>query len=196
MKSAGIALLLVVVLCACAKTTATSLVAGQPAGERREFGKTVVLTWFAFEETGKGGREKAARLRSLINARLRALPGLTPGDEGAFIRELGEKNWRDASDTELVAAARAGGADSVVVLEVAKCGGSFNIHLPPSWNVETSFAYRARLLDVRSGSLILSAMRGRDADKPFALRGREALYQDFETDLAELTQPLVQANAK
>ena len=196
MKNAWIMLVLVALICGCAKTSNTSLVGGDPAGTGRTLGKTVVLTWFAFEGKDKAGQEKATRLRALIMARFSALPGATPMDAGPFVAALGNRDWRDASDTELATAARTVGADSVAAVEVATLGGKLSVSLPPYWTVETAFAYRARLVDGRSGSLILSAMRGHEADKPFAVRGREALYQEFETDLAELTQPLAQQTAK
>jgi hypothetical protein len=196
MKYAWTIVLLTALICGCARTSTMSLVAGDPAATGRTLGRTVVLTWFAFEEKDKAGQDKAARLRTLVLARLRALPGITPVDDGPFVAALGARSWRNASDMELAAAARAVGVDSVAVVEVASLGGKLHISLPPSWTVETSFAYRARLLDVPSGSLILSAMRGRDVDQPFAMRGREALYQDFEADLAELTQSLAQKTDK
>ena len=196
MKYAWTIVLLTALICGCARTSTMSLVAGDPAATGRTLGRTVVLTWFAFEKKDKAGKDKAARLNALILARLGTLPGATAVDAGPFLAALGPRDWRDASDMELAAAARTVGADSVAVVEVASLGGKLHISLPPSWTVETSFAYRARLLDVPSGSLILSAMRGRDAAKPFAVRGREALYKDFEADLAELTQPLARQDVK
>ena len=196
MKKVRMMLVLVVLICGCARTSNVSLVGGDPAAPGRTLGKTVVLTWFAFEGKDKAGQEKAARLRTVIMTRLSALPGATPVDAGPFVAALGSRDWRDASDTELATAARAVGVDSVAAVEVATLGGKLSISLPPYWTVESTFAYRARLLDARSGSLILSAMRGRESDKPFGVRGREALYQEFATDLAELTQPLARQTDK
>ena len=84
----------------------------------------------------------------------------------------------------------------MALVEVATLVGRLHISLPPSWSVETSLAYQARVLDARSGSLVLSALRGRDVAVAFGVRGREALYKDFAADLAELTQPLAQPTDK
>jgi hypothetical protein len=196
MKKMCLLLLLVAFAGGCARTTATSLVAGNPAARGPGLGKTVVLTWCGFEATDKAGPEKAARLRGLIEARLGGLPGAELVDAGPLTAALGGRDWRDASDMELVAAARAAGVDSVALAEVATLSGWLHISLPPGWSVETSFAYQARLLDARSGSLVLSALRGRDVVVTFGVRGREALYKDFAADLAELTQPLAQPTDK
>ncbi|QAZ67945.1 hypothetical protein C3Y92_12225 [Solidesulfovibrio carbinolicus] len=197
MKMIWTLLLLAVLAGGCARTTTTSLVAGKQADRNQGLGKTVVLTWFEFEATDKAGNDKAARLRGFIEKRIGGLPGTELAQAGALTAALGSDNWRDASDMELTAAARCVGADSVALVEVAVCRGALNVNLPlpPYWNVETAFAYRVRLLDVRSGSLILSAMRAHEADRPFAMRGRETLYQEFEKDLAELIQPLAQQAA-
>jgi len=192
MKKVCLLLLLVALVGGCARTTATSLVAGKPAGRSQGLGKTVVLTWCGFEAADKAGPEKAARLRGLIATRFADLPGVDVVDAGPLLTALGGRDWREASDTELVTAAGAVGIDSVALVEVATLSGWLHISLPPGWSVETSFAYQARLLDARSGSLVLSALRGRDVATVFGVRGREALYKDFAADLAELTQPLAQ----
>ena len=196
MKKVCLLLLLVALAGGCARTTATSLVAGNTAGRSPGLGKTVVLTWFEFETTDKAGPEKAARLRSLIEVHFVGLPGTEVVDAGPVVAALGGREWRDASDMELAAAARASGVDSVALVEVATLVGRLYISLPPTWSVGTSFAYQARLLDARSGSLVLSALRGRDVAVAFGVRGREALYKDFAADLAELTQPLAQPTDK
>ncbi len=196
MKKVCLLLSLVALAGGCARSTATSLVAGNMAGQRVGLGKTVVLTWCGFEATDKAGGEKAARLRGLIETRFAGLPGTEVVDAGPLVTALGGRDWRDASDTELAAAARAAGVDSVALAKVATLAGRLHIALPPAWSVETSFAYQARLLDARSGSLILSALRGRDVVVAFGVRGREALYKDFAADLAELTQPLAQSTDK
>lgn len=196
MKKVCLLLLLVALAGGCARSTATSLVAGNTAGQSLGLGKTVVLTWCGFEATDKAGGEKAARLRGLIETRFAGLPGTEVVDAGPLVTALGGRDWRDASDTELAAAARAAGVDSVALAEVATLAGRLHISLPPSWSVETSFAYQARVLDARSGSLVLSALRGRDVAVAFGVRGREALYKDFAADLAELTQPLAQPTGK
>ena len=196
MKKMCLLLLLVAFAGGCVRATTMSLVAGNPAGRSPSLGKTVVLTWFEFETTDKAGPEKAARLRGLIEARFAGLPGTEVVDAGPLLTALGGRDWRDASDTELVAAARAAGVDSVALAEVATLSGWLHISLPPGWSVETSFAYQARLLDARSGSLVLSALRGRDVVVTFGVRGREALYRDFAADLAELTQSLAQPTGK
>jgi hypothetical protein len=189
MKRIWMLLLLAALAGGCAKTTATSLVAGVPAGHSQGLGKIVVLTWFASEETDKAGAEKAARLREMIETRFGGLPGTELMDAGPLVAALGGRDWRDASDMELAAAARTAGVDSVALVEVASLLGRLHIALPPTWSVETSFAYQARLLDAGSGSLVLSALRGRDTAVAFGVRGREALYADFRADLTELTQP-------
>lgn len=194
MKRIGTLLLLAVLAGGCARTTTTSLVAGSPAG--RSLGKTVVLIWCGFEAADKAGPEKAARLRGLVQARFAGLPGTEVVDAGPLVAALDGRDWRDASDTELAAAARTAGVDSVALVEVATLAGRLHIALPPAWSVETAIAYQTRLLDARSGSLVLSALRGRDVAVAFGVRGREALYCDFATDLAELTRPLVQATDK
>ena len=196
MKKVCLLLLLLALAGGCARTTATSLVAGNTAGQSLGLGKTVVLTWCGFEATDKAGAEKAARLRGLVEARFAGLPGTEVVDAGPLVTALGGRAWRDASDTELVAAARGAGIDSVALVEVAALVGRLHISLPPTWSVETSFAYQARVLDARSGSLVLSALRGRDVTVVFGLSGREALYKDFAADLAELTQPLAQPTGK
>lgn len=196
MKKVCLLLLLVALAGGCARSTATSLVVGNPAGRSLGLGKTVVLTWCGFEATDKAGAEKAARLRGLIEARFVGLPGTEVVDAGPVVAALGGREWRDASDMELAAAARASGVDSVALVEVATLVGRLYISLPPTWSVGTSFAYQARLLDARSGSLVLSALRGRDVTVAFGLSGREVLYKDFAADLAELTQPLAQPTDK
>ncbi|EKO37583.1 MAG: hypothetical protein B193_3748 [Solidesulfovibrio magneticus str. Maddingley MBC34] len=196
MKKVCLLLLLVALAGGCARTTATSLVTGNTAGQSLGLGKTVVLTWCGFEPTDKGGSEKAARLRGLIATHFAGLPGTEVTDAGPLVAALGGRDWRDASDMELAAAARASGVDSVALVEVATLVGRLYLSLPPTWSVETSFAYQARLLDARSGSLVLSALRGRDVTVAFGLSGREVLYKDFAADLAELTQPLAQPTDK
>jgi hypothetical protein len=186
----GAVFLLVGLLGGCAKTTATSLVTGQPGEAGRNFGKTVVLTYASFEEADVKGRDKAARLRQMIEARFRGLPGMTPTDAEALTSALGARNWRDAGDMELVAAARATGVDSVAVVEVGSCFGELAIALPPAWSVNTHFSYRVRMLDARTGKLVLSALRGRDTGGAFSLRGSESLYKDFDADLAALLFPV------
>ena len=180
-------LILAVLLCGCAKTTTTSLVTGRQETPVSGLGKTVVLTWFAFEGQEAKTREKTDKLRGIIITRFSGLAGTTLAPQDAFGKDLTPRTWRDASDMELVAAARAEGIDSVALVEVASCGGDLSIGLlPPAWAVATRFSYRLRLLDARSGTLVRSALRGQDRNGTFSVRGKKELFADFDADLAAL----------
>lgn len=185
-----VAVLMAAALAGCARPQATSLVTGEHTAVGPGLGKTVVLTAFAGEETDAKGREKGRRIRELIEARFRRLPGTAQVDAAVFLAALGGRPWPDAADSELMAAARAAGIDTVALVEVASCSGDLTVTLPPFWSVRTRFFYRARLLDVRTGTLALAALRGRENEKAFWLGGREALFADFDTDLGALLAPV------
>ncbi|WP_300157622.1 hypothetical protein [Solidesulfovibrio sp.] len=197
MKSFLAVFVMVAILAGCAKTVSTSLVTGEGPVAGRQFGKTAVLVWFAFETRDAKGKDKADKLREIVMARFAALPGASLDDADALARAVAPRAWRDASDVELLAAARGAGLDSVALVEVAACGGELGIGLTPLpvWSVVTRFSYRLRLLDVKTGTLVQSAMRGKESGGPYTVRGIDALLREFDADLASLlTFAPLQAN--
>lgn len=94
--------------------------------------------------------------------------------------------WPDAGDAELAAAARASGIDTVAVLTVTEYTGKLHLGLPALWGTETSYRYELRVLDVKTGDLLLDARRFGQRGGPFLIRGLDDLHADFQNDLTEL----------
>lgn len=96
--------------------------------------------------------------------------------------------WPDAGDAELAAAARASGIDTVAVLTITEYTGKLHLGLPALWGTETSYRYELRLLDVKTGHLLLDARRFGQRGGPFLVRGLDDLHADFQNDLNELVR--------
>jgi|GEM_PF-1574407 len=180
--------LTVALLVGCAKTVSTNLTAGQGLVAGRQLGRTAVLVWFGFEANDAKGKKKIESVREIVMTRFARLPGTTLVDADTLAEAFGPHAWRDAGDVELLAAARNAGCDSVALVEIAACGGDLSIGLMPLpvWAVTTRFFYRLRLLDVQSGRLVQSAMRGRETGGAYTVRGLDALMRDFDADLASV----------
>ena len=178
----------VALLAGCAKTVSTNLTTGQGLDVGRHLGRTAVLVWFGFEANDAKGKKRIERVREIVTTRFARLPGASLGGGDALAKALEPLAWRDASDVELLAAARKAGCDSVALVEVAACGGELSIGLMPLpvWAVTTRFSYRLRLLDVQSGALVQSAMRSKETGGAYTVRGIDALMRDFDADLASV----------
>jgi hypothetical protein len=96
--------------------------------------------------------------------------------------------WPDAGETELLAAARAAGIDTVAVLTVTEYVGRLHLGLPALWGTDTVYRYELRVLDAATGGLLLDARRYGMRGGPFRIRGLDDLNADFQKDLTDLIQ--------
>lgn len=171
----------------CAAAKVSDHVAKGRAGETGNLGKTILVTRVDLPPENAGRMEKESGIASLAQTAVRSLPGVEMLPPDALMSGLQGREPLGASDSELAAAARAAGAETVIVLQVLGYGGELAIPFPPVyWLVTLDYAYHVRVIDARSGALYLDAHRGRRATRAYSMKGREALAESFLTDLRGL----------
>ena len=88
------------------------------------------------------------------------------------------------SDDESVVAARELGIDTVCIVTVGEYGGYFRIVPPLIWDSRTNIAYGVRMIDSKSGKLLLDAIKTRTTGGAFAIRWRDDLRDELVKDLS------------
>ncbi|WP_243357839.1 hypothetical protein [Fundidesulfovibrio terrae] len=171
----------------CAPTTIRDQVAKGGAGELGNLGKTILVAKVDLPPASTDRMEKSGRIVSLAGKALEGVPGVEVLPAEVLLSSLQGRDPVGASDSELAAAARAAGADTVVVLQVLGYGGELAVAFPPVyWLVTLDYAYHARVIDARSGALYLDAHRGQRSSRAYAVSGKEALAERFMADFAGL----------
>ncbi|MFZ5428496.1 MAG: hypothetical protein ACOZEN_16150 [Thermodesulfobacteriota bacterium] len=173
-------------LTGCAVNTARDLVA-RGSAVNKSWGRTILVCRINPSDASESGREKVARIIKRVEEALDGQPGVTRLPEEALTSRLSGRSPVSLSDGELAAAALDAGADTVLVVQVLGYAGELTISLvPPFWSTGTQFAYHARAIDARTGSLYLDAHRGRKKGGAFTAHGRDELDRDFTADLSAL----------
>jgi hypothetical protein len=135
----------------------------QPSGEihiadewpaaREHLGRTVLLV----SEKPYVPDEYTERVRTA----LKEVPGLELVDAAPILKELEEEQLaRPTSDVPLIEAAKRHDVDTVCALWVDKLSYCVGVGiLPPSFKAEGTLAYELRLLDARTGRLLIHTQR-------------------------------------
>ena len=141
-------------------------------------GKVMVMpVRYADADEGDVARKKAVELQCAAREALAELPNVQfveapPGD-------------LLPSDFEAVMAARQAGADTVCLLTVGDYGESFWITLfLPAFGGNSRVQYSLRLLDVRSGTLLLEAIRARSRGGHFVIPAEGSARRELKKDLS------------
>jgi hypothetical protein len=90
------------------------------------------------------------------------------------------------SDARAIAAAKAVGAETACVVTLGAFGGRYLLSaLPPGWDARTTVQYALRVLDVRTGEVLVDSVRERTAGGYLAIM--TATYpSDLTADLASV----------
>lgn len=173
-------------LTGCAVNTARDLVArGSAPGA--SWGRTILVCSVDYPAETEDEREKVRHITEQVDQAFDALPGVTRLPAEGLASRLPGRDLMGASDGELAAAALDAGADTVLLARVLGYGGELTISLlPPYWTTGTDYAYHARAIDARTGSLYLDAHRARKKGGAFTAHGRDELGRDFTADLSAL----------
>ncbi len=174
----------------CASTRHGSDVSGrcrQSALAGRDLGRLAILARMSRDGGIPNAAEKEETAAKAAATALTAQGTATVAPADSLVTGL-TLPWPDAGDAELAAAARASGIDTVAVLTVTEYTGKLHLGLPALWGTETSYRYELRLLDVKTGQLLLDARRFGQRGGPFLVRGLDDLHADFQNDLNELVR--------
>jgi hypothetical protein len=178
-RSSSFALVAIPLLAACTSTQGKTYTSDEWQHARHSLGKVAILPPRLHLE------ESAAEVQAQLEAVLGVQPGAELADAAPLLATLGDPTL-DApiSDLEAILAARELGVDSVCLLTVAEYGGYFQVVLiPPFWRSETTVAYGLRILDARSGKLLLEAVRSRSTGGFFAIRRAAHRPRELAEDL-------------
>ena len=93
--------------------------------------------------------------------------------------------WAAESEAERLAAAKAAGNDTVVMVRVSELGPLLYLSLPVLWSTYSDVKFRLRLVSLDSGQVLLDAERHRQVGGPFALRGTQPLTSEMEIALRD-----------
>jgi hypothetical protein len=145
----------------CAETHGGRVLVSEEWGQRDgSLGKVAV--WVAGKEDGSLAKTHAEQVHRALTDTLAKLPATQvleadPKLPVSFAKDLG--------DAEALTWAKGAGADTVCVMDVADYGGVFWIGagLPylVGWDYEMRAMYSLRVLDVKSGALILHCISSR-----------------------------------
>jgi hypothetical protein len=191
MRHASIVTIILVLLleAGCSSTRVGSDVRVGWSPEAGPVGTIVLLQEMSDVKPADKRDEKTVEVALLAGDALAALPGATVVDASALQLALGEgKPWRQASEHELVMAARQAGIDTICRLHVDQYTGYLAIgFLPlPGWAVDRRVSYDLRMLDAATGALRVDASRDRCAGGYLSTEGAELLKHDFAVDLREV----------
>lgn len=109
--------------------------------------------------------------------------------DGYMIDEsLAHVPWSQASDYELIIAARDHDVDAIALVHVDRYVGSIAVGLMPlpGWSARTDVAYRLRVLDAHTGRVLADLRRHRKTGGYLGYSRRSYLARDLENDLAEV----------
>lgn len=154
--------------------------------EGRPLGKVLVISPRFAAASSEGQTTKDQQIRSAIRDALAGVPGTTVIDAQAAAEAPGTP----VSESDAIGEGRRSGADTVCVVTLGQFGGRYLLTLlPPGWDSRTSVQYSMRLIDVKSGRLLIDSVRERTAGGYLAVM--TATYpEDLRADLASvLTTP-------
>jgi hypothetical protein len=178
--------LVAVLFAGCTTTYGRTYIGGEWPTARLHLGRLAVLPPRVGPGTEEAAETRAAEAQTVAEASLRGQPGVEIVDAAPLIAALDNPSLETPlSDHELVVAARKVGIDTICLLTLAEYGGCFGmLFIPPLWKSETSVSYGLRLVDARSGKLLLETIRLRSTGGLFAIRGRGDLPAELAGDLA------------
>ena len=124
--------------------------------------------------------EKDAKIHTALRDALKQTPGTTVIDQPMA------NSAAPVSESGALEAARTSSADTVCILTVGEFGGRYLVTLwPPGWDSHTNVQYSLRLIDVKSGHLLLDSVRHRSAGGYLAIM--TATYpEDLKADLTSV----------
>jgi len=93
-------------------------------------------------------------------------------------------NTAPVSDSQAIADARKLEAQSICIVTVGQFGGRFAITLlPPGWELRSTVQYSLRLIDVKSGNVLLDSVRERTTGGYLALTNPAVYPTDLKNDV-------------
>ncbi|MCI0343601.1 MAG: hypothetical protein L0216_21045 [Planctomycetales bacterium] len=185
LATAGLAL----TLGAC-RTSVGGFVRHDPrwASARESLGRVALIPpWMHWDILD--GEGKALEVGQVVADALRGLPNASVIDPAPLLAQFAPKRPNaPIGDHELVSAARTLGLDTVCVMSVISYGGAFTLYvgvtLPPiGWAAETSVEFTLRVIEVRTGDLLVWAVMRRYEWRPLAFRARSLLPEDLAKEL-------------
>lgn len=165
--------ILVLAITGCTPTRGQTFTSVEWVGTSKHLGKVMIVS--PRIRASRDIEQVTGKIEKSLAAALHALPETRVVESQALSEALGHPTTsRPLSDYELVMAARGLDVDTVCLLTI---GEYFAVGLPP-WSSETVVLYEMRLIDVRSGKLLLQAVRERGY---FSVK----TVHDFPAELAE-----------
>ncbi|MBP2310940.1 hypothetical protein [Azospirillum soli] len=196
------AALSILLLAGCAETRMTDRVAvgGVPSSsppllnpvvQAVDLGRTLLVPITGFRSGDPDQVRREAEVERVVRETVAGLPIRQTVTPDTLLGAPPEGGWAGIDEGRLVAAARAAGLDTVLILRVddyARTGAiTVALAVPPvTWETETKVAVQVRLLDVRSGTVRTDLRRLRERGGLFALRGHDELPAELSATVRSL----------
>lgn len=147
--------------------------------QRPELGRVLVVVPAFSDSDAADASKKDEQIQAAVREALARLPGTTVLGEHPQVAT-------PVSESEAIEAGRRSSADTVCIVTLGQFGGRYLLTLlPPGWDSRTSVQYSLRLLDVKSGRLLVDSVRERSAGGYLAVM--TATYpDDLEADVASV----------
>lgn len=140
----------------------------------QSLGKVLLIVPKYRTESGEERPDRDEKIRMAIRSSLIQMPGVSVMD--------GEADG-PMSESEAIAAAAKQGARTVCLVTVGQFGGRYLLTLlPPGWDSRTTVQYAVRVIDVKSGTVLVDSVRERNSGGYLAIM-TAAYPADLTNDL-------------
>jgi len=130
----------------------------------RPLGKVLVIVPKYRTASGDEQPAKDRKIRDAVREALLRVPGTTVLDDAAASAPAAAGAGKPVSESEAVAAGRRVEAETVCIVTLGQFGGRYLLTaLPPGWDSRTTVQYALRILDVKSGEVLVDSVRERTA---------------------------------
>lgn len=125
------------------------------------------------------------KVHDAVRNALAKVPGTTLVEGGTLAS--GGATVLPMSESRAIAAAKKEGADTVLFLALGEFGGDFAaLLIPPGWENRTRVIYSLRLVDARTGGLLLDTIRNHSTGGYLSFVNPGAYPSDLQADLSEV----------
>lgn len=175
---------------ACSSTDSRATADADWTSPKRDFGRLVIVREMRGVAPADTVERKTVEVREASDAAFAGLPGTEIVDESSLREALADPamSWGQVSDYEAVLAGRKAGVDTICLMTMNDYGGSLSIGLLPlpGFGTWTYAGYRVRMIDVKTGRLIVDTRRLRSTGGWLCIRKPAGARTDFEADLSDL----------
>jgi len=139
-------------------------------------GKVLLIVPKLRTESGEEEPQRDQKIRIAIRSSLEQMRGTTVIDGDAR---------GPISEAQAIAAGVKQGAQSVCLVTMGQFGGRYLLTaLPPGWDSRTTVQYAVRVIDVKSGAVLVDSVRERSSGGYLAIMTAATYPTDLKNDLA------------